>query len=226
MADIKFNDQWKQLLANYLGSDQFKATADFIRSEYTYGKKIYPHHNNIFNALNLISPDKVKVIILGQDPYHGPGQAMGLSFSVPASIKNPPSLKNIFKELESELGYKSKAELKFNGDLSCWAKQGVLLLNSVLTVEAGKPGSHAKKGWEDFTDHIISQLSNYKSGLVFMLWGNYAKQKLSLIDEGKHLVLRAPHPSPFSAHSGFFGCDHFIGANRYLKNRSKSVIKW
>lgn len=226
MKEVKLNNHWKQLLANYLDSDQFKATADFVRSEYLSSKKIYPHPKNIFNALNLTVPDQVKVVILGQDPYHGEDQAMGLSFSVPASVKNPPSLQNIFKELESELGHKSAAEHKFNGDLSCWAKQGVLLLNSVLTVEAGKPGSHAKKGWEDFTDHIISQLSESKSGLVFMLWGNYAKQKLSLIDANKHLILTSPHPSPFSAHSGFFGCGHFVQTNRYLKSINKKEIKW
>lgn len=226
MVEIKLNKQWKDLLADYLNSDQFQETADFVRGEYLSGKKIYPHPKNVFNALNLTSPDEVKVVILGQDPYHGPNQAMGLSFSVPADVKNPPSLQNIFKELEAELGQKSQAELKFNGDLTNWAEQGVLLLNSVLSVEAGKAGSHSGKGWEEFTDCIISQLSKSQNNLVFMLWGNYAKQKLSLIDQNKHLVLTAAHPSPFSAYSGFFGCKHFVQANQYLKFSQKSAIKW
>jgi uracil-DNA glycosylase len=223
---VKLNQKWLDLLSDYIENQEFKSLSNEISNEYLSGKKIYPHPKNIFEALNLTSPDEVKVIILGQDPYHGPDQAMGLSFSVPASIKNPPSLQNIFKELESEIGHKSQAELKFKGDLSCWAKQGVLLLNSVLTVEAGKPGSHAKKGWEDFTDHIISQLSKTKSGLVFLLWGNYAKQKLSLIDSNKHLILTAAHPSPLSAYNGFFGCGHFVSANEYLRSNSKEEITW
>lgn len=226
MAEIKLKEQWEDLLADYLNTEEFKSTAEFVRGEYLSGKKIYPHPKNIFNALNLTPPDKVKVVILGQDPYHGPGQAMGLSFSVPPEVKNPPSLQNIFKELESELGEKSQAETKFKGDLTSWAEQGVLLLNSVLSVEAGKPGSHAGKGWEAFTDYIISQLSETQDNLVFMLWGNYANKKLSSVDQNKHLVLSAAHPSLFSAHSGFFGCNHFIKANEYLKLNSKQQIKW
>ena len=226
MLEIKLKVEWKQLLGDYLDSDKFQDTADFVRQQYLSGKTIYPKSENIFRALNLSAPQNVKVVILGQDPYHGPNQAMGLSFSVPAEVKNPPSLANIFKELEAELGQKSAAELKFKGDLTNWAEQGVLLLNSVLSVEAGKPGSHASQGWEDFTDQIISKLSESQSGLEFMLWGNYAKSKLSLIDGAKHLVLSAPHPSPLSAYSGFFGCNHFVKANDYLKLNNKTEIVW
>jgi uracil-DNA glycosylase len=226
MNKIKLNQQWLELLSSHLKRQEFINLISEINQEYLDGERTYPQPDKIFNALNLTSPGEVKIVILGQDPYHGPGQAMGLSFSVPAELKNPPSLKNIFKELESELGHKSEAELKFNGDLTTWAKQGVLLLNSVLTVKAGKPGSHSRRGWEQFTDGIISELSNNYSGIIFMLWGNYAKQKLSLIDLDKHTVLTAPHPSPFSAHSGFFGCNHFIEANRQLEANGKDEIKW
>ncbi len=223
---IKLNQEWLELLSSHLNQQQFINLTSEIKQEYLAGEKIYPHPSKIFNALNLTPPGEVKVVILGQDPYHGPGQAMGLSFSVPASVKNPPSLKNIFKELESELGHKSDAEIKHGGDLTNWAEQGVLLLNSVLTVKAGKPGSHSGRGWEQFTDGIISELSNNYSGIIFMLWGNYAKQKLSLIDASRHTVLTAPHPSPFSAHSGFFGCNHFISANQQLEAGGKAEIKW
>ena len=226
MNKIKLNQEWLELLSSHLEQQQFINLTSKIKQEYLAGEKIYPQPGKIFNALNLTPPSEVKVVILGQDPYHGPGQAMGLSFSVPVSVKNPPSLKNIFKELENELGHKSQAELKFNGDLTSWAEQGVLLLNSVLTVKAGKPGSHSGRGWEQFTDAIISELSNNYRGIIFMLWGNYAKQKLSLIDIDKHTVLTAPHPSPFSAHSGFFGCNHFISANQQLKLSDKTEIKW
>lgn len=223
---VKLNQEWLELLSSYLNQQQFINLTSEIKREYLAGEKIYPHPSKIFNALSLTAPGKVKVVILGQDPYHGPGQAMGLSFSVPVSVKNPPSLKNIFKELESELGHKSDAEIKHDGDLTSWAEQGVLLLNSVLTVKAGKPGSHSGRGWEQFTDGIISELSNNYSGIIFMLWGNYAKQKLSLIDASRHTVLTAPHPSPFSAHSGFLGCNHFVSANQKLKLSGKAEIKW
>ena len=226
MAEIKLSSQWQNLLKDYLASDRFRDTTDFARQAYLSSDTIYPHPKNIFRALNLTPPGSVKVVILGQDPYHGAHQAMGLSFSTPPEVKNPPSLQNIFKELESELGHKSDAELKFSGDLTTWAEQGVLLLNSVLTVQAGQAGSHAGKGWEQFTDHIIQRLSEEYSGIIFMLWGNYAKQKLSLIDSTKHLILTAPHPSPFSAHSGFFGCGHFQKANQYLKLNNKEGIEW
>jgi uracil-DNA glycosylase len=223
---VEIKQSWLKILKNFFEAESFKDLMDFVRAEYLAGKVIYPEPENIFKALNLTPFDKVEVVILGQDPYHGDGQAMGLSFSVPEEVRNPPSLRNIFKELEAELGEKSEAEVKFNGDLSCWAKQGVLLLNSVLTVEAGKPGSHSKKGWGDFTDQVIKKISEEKEGVVFILWGNYAKQKLNLIDEDKHLVLMSPHPSPLSAYSGFFGNDHFIKANQWLESKSKKKIEW
>jgi uracil-DNA glycosylase len=223
---VEIKQSWLKILKNFFEAESFKDLMDFVRAEYLAGKVIYPEPENIFKALNLTPFDKVEVVILGQDPYHGDGQAMGLSFSVPEEVRNPPSLRNIFKELEAELGKKSEAEVKFNGDLSCWAKQGVLLLNSVLTVETGKPGSHSKKGWEDFTDQVIKKISEEKEGVVFILWGNYAKQKLNLIDAGKHLVLTSPHPSPFSAHSGFFGNGHFKKANAWLESKNQKEIKW
>lgn len=223
---VEIKQSWLKILKNFFEAESFKDLMDFVRTEYLAGKVIYPEPENIFKALTLTPFDEVKVVILGQDPYHGDGQAMGLSFSVPEEVRNPPSLRNIFKELEVELGEKSEAEVKFNGDLSCWAKQGVLLLNSVLTVETGKPGSHSKKGWEDFTDQVIKKISERKKGVVFMLWGNYAKQKLNLIDADKHLVLMSPHPSPFSAHTGFFGSDHFIKANQWLESKGKKKIEW
>ena len=226
MAEIKLGKNWRKLLSNYLDSDDFQKTASFARQQYLSSKTICPHPKNVFKALNLTDPEDVKVVILGQDPYHGRDQAMGLSFSVPAEVKNPPSLQNIFKELEAELGHKPEAELKFSGDLTAWAEQGVLLLNSVLTVEAGKAGSHTNKGWEQFTDHVISKLSAQYSGIVFVLWGNYAKQKLSLIDQDKHLVLTSSHPSPLSARNGFFGCGHFEKANEYLKLNNKEGVRW
>ena len=223
---VEIKQSWLKILKNFFEAESFKDLMDFVRTEYLAGKVIYPEPENIFKALNLTPFDKVEVVILGQDPYHGDGQAMGLSFSVPEEVRNPPSLRNIFKELEAELGKKSEAEVKFNGDLSCWAKQGVLLLNSVLTVETGKPGSHSKKGWEDFTDQGIKMFSEVIVGVVFILWGHYAKQKLNLIDADKHLVLMSPHPSPFSAHTGFFGSDHFIKANQWLESKGKKKIEW
>jgi uracil-DNA glycosylase len=227
--EVEIEKSWHKILKDYFETESFKDLTAFVQAEYSgniSGKKVYPEPENIFKALTLTPFDEVKVVILGQDPYHGDGQAMGLSFSVPEEVRNPPSLRNIFKELEVELGEKSEAEVKFNGDLSCWAKQGVLLLNSVLTVEAGKPGSHSKKGWGDFTDQVIKKISEEKEGVVFILWGNYAKQKLNLIDEDKHLVLMSPHPSPLSAYSGFFGNDHFIKANQWLESKSKKKIEW
>lgn len=230
---VEIAQNWQRILKDYLETKSFKNLTEFVQAEYSGnipGKEIYPKKESIFRALNLTPFDKVKVVILGQDPYHGENnekiQAVGLSFSVPEEVRKPPSLRNIFKELEAELGEKSEAEVKFNGDLSCWAKQGVLLLNSVLTVKAGKPGSHSKKGWEDFTNQIIKKISDEKEGVVFMLWGIYAKQKLDLIDAEKHLVLISPHPSPFSAHSGFFGNGHFEKANEWLKSKGQNKIEW
>ncbi len=190
---------------------------------YSYIKgSVLPEEENIFNAFNLCPLTKVKVVILGQDPYHGEGQAHGLAFSVPNGIKIPPSLRNIYKELESDLGIAPRT----SGNLESWAKQGVLLLNATLTVLPNTPGSHQGLGWEEFTDSIIKQISTEKSHVVFLLWGKYAQAKASLIDAEKHLVLTAPHPSPFSAYTGFFGSKHFSQTNEYLKNHTYTPIDW
>lgn len=222
---IPLHQNWSKALRVDLESTHFKNLKDQLKASYKKGP-VFPEPTKIFQALNSTPLQNVKVVILGQDPYHTPGQAQGLSFSSPAELKNPPSLQNIFKELEAELGHKSEAELKFNGDLSFWAQQGVLLLNSVLTVEANRAGSHAKIGWEKFTDQVIKTVSNQNQHVVFMLWGNFAKSKAPLIDSQKHLILTAPHPSPFSAYSGFFGCYHFKLCNQYLRNNHKDPIIW
>jgi uracil-DNA glycosylase len=222
---IEIEKSWKNALSEHLQSAKFKALTDFIKREYKT-KQIYPEAKNIFRALNLTPLEKVRVVIIGQDPYHGKNQAQGLSFSVPTELRNPPSLQNIFKELELELGKKPEAEVKFGGDLSCWAKQGVLLLNAVLTVEAGKAGSHANRGWEDLTDEVIRIVSEESENIVFMLWGAYARKKKDLIDNKKHLILESTHPSPFSAHSGFFGSGHFAKANRWLKSKNLDETVW
>jgi uracil-DNA glycosylase len=191
-------------------------------------KKVYPSKENVFKAFKLTSFENLKVVILGQDPYHGEGQAEGLCFSVPKGVRLPPSLQNIFKELASDFQDKRYLENieRRNGHLTKWAKQGVFLLNSVLTVEKGRPGSHAGLGWETFTDEVIRKVSEHKTGIVFLLWGNYAIKKKSLIDIKKHFVLIAPHPSPFSAHTGFFGCKHFSKTNEILKKQGKSEVDW
>lgn len=194
----------------------------FLQAEKEKGVRIYPPGAFIFNALNTTPFDKVKVVLLGQDPYHGAGQAHGLSFSVQKGVATPPSLQNIYKELHSDLGL----AIPPHGDLSSWAEQGVLLLNATLTVQANKAGSHQKKGWELFTDKIISTVSAEKEGVVFLLWGNYAKAKQTLIDPQKHKILAAAHPSPFSAHYGFFGCKHFSKANQYLVSTGKTPVNW
>ncbi len=199
-----------------------RALSAFLKSEKLAGKRIYPAGKHMFAALDAAPFEQVKVVILGQDPYHGPGQAHGLSFSVPDGVPVPPSLSNIFAELERDLGVARPR----NGNLSSWAEQGVLLLNAVLSVEQGQPGSHQGKGWEEFTDAIIQALSQDREGLVFMLWGAYAQKKGRLIDNTRHCVLRAPHPSPLSAHRGFIGCGHFSAANRWLKGRGLSPIDW
>jgi uracil-DNA glycosylase len=222
---VEIAKDWKKVLQEHLKTEGFKSLAGFINQEYKT-KTIYPETRNIFRALNLAPLENIKVVIIGQDPYHGPKQAQGLSFSVPASVKNPPSLVNIFKELEAELGAKSEAELKYDGDLRCWAKQGVLLLNAVLTVEASKAGSHANRGWEDLTNEVIKIVSKEADGVVFLLWGSYARKKKDLIDTKKHLVLESAHPSPLSAYAGFFGNGHFVKANQWLKDRGKKEIKW
>ena len=218
---ITFNNGWDEFLQDVFSSDNYKNLRSFLKNEYL-SQTVYPSMYDIFNCFKVTALDDVKVVILGQDPYHGQGQAMGLSFSVPKGIAVPPSLQNIYKELESDLSIPRPA----HGDLTSWAKQGVLLLNAVLTVRANTPNSHKDKGWETFTDSVIKKLSDKKDGLVFILWGNNARQKKSLIDGQKHLILESPHPSPFSAYSGFFGCKHFSKTNAYLLSKNKPIIDW
>lgn len=223
MIVVKIKGSWKKVLSEYFETENWNNLIDFVEKEYDK-KVVYPAYDKVFEAFNLTDFDKVKVVILGQDPYHGEGQAHGLSFSVPKSLsKLPPSLRNIYKEIEADLGVKKDFK---NGDLSSWAKQGVFLLNSVLTVEENKPASHKNLGWENFTDKVIEVLSKNRKNLVFLLWGNYAKNKIGLIDKNKHLVLTANHPSPFSAHKGFFGCQHFSKTNEFLKSKNVQEIDW
>jgi len=201
MSRLKIEDSWKEILLSELNSTYMQNLSKFLREQITLGKTIYPPGNQIFNAFNKTPFPKVKVVILGQDPYHGENQAHGLSFSVKESIKKPPSLQNIFKELQDDINIK----IPSNGSLEKWANQGVLLLNSCLTVEKGKPGSHKNKGWEIFTDYILKQINSKKSNVVFILWGKYARDKKSFIDDSKHCIIESAHPSPYSAHNGFFG---------------------
>lgn len=218
---VRLDPSWKTLLQEALSQSAFGVLADFVRGEYL-SKKIYPPPAQIFRALDMCPVDRVRVVILGQDPYHGAGQAHGLSFSVAPGVRPPPSLQNIFKELRDDLGI----PLPATGDLTKWAEQGVLLLNATLTVEAGKPGSHQKHGWESFTDAIIQELATKKEHLVFILWGKYAQQKAALIDPKKHLILSAPHPSPYSATSGFFGSKPFSKTNAYLIQHGGQGMDW
>jgi uracil-DNA glycosylase len=213
---------WHQCITSFLTTDIGKALSVFIQQEYTH-HTIYPPYSKIFHALERTSWENIHVVILGQDPYHGPGQAHGLAFSVPPGTPLPPSLKNIYKEIESDCGI---AKDMTSGDLTSWAQQGVLLLNSILTVEAHKPASHHHCGWELCTDMIIQKISKEKERIVFMLWGKYAQSKKNLIDTKKHLVLEASHPSPFSAYRGFFGCKHFSQCNEYLTKYGKKEIGW
>ena len=214
---------WKTLLEPELQKPYWQPLSLEINASYLINEPpVYPHAPLLFNALELCSPKNVRVVILGQDPYHGDGQAMGLSFSVPDGTKNPPSLKNIYKEIASDLDQ----AIPTSGNLTHWAKQGVLLLNATLTVEAANAGSHQGKGWEQFTDQIIKTVSDEQDHVVFMLWGKFAEAKSSLVDESKHLILSAPHPSPLSAHRGFLGSKHFSLCNEYLKNHSIKPIKW
>ncbi len=219
--EVKLEASWKELLKDEFEKPYFKDLAEFVRNEYQSGT-VYPSPKFIFNALDSLPVDRVKVVILGQDPYHGPGQAHGLSFSVPAGVSLPPSLQNIYKEMATDLG---KA-MPISGNLEHWVKQGVLLLNATLTVKAGQAGSHQNKGWEQFTDAIIHRLADKKEHLVFILWGNYAQRKGAFIDPSKHLVLKAAHPSPFSAHSGFFGSKPFSQTNKYLEEHDQTPIDW
>ena len=221
-ASIGLIDSWKELLLEEFTKDYMKDLKSFLVSRYIAQKTVYPQKSQIFNALNITSFESVKVVLLGQDPYHGPFQAHGLSFSVNKGVNLPPSLKNIFQELKNDLNIENSQY----GDLSHWAKQGVLLLNSILTVERGKPGSHQNRGWERFTDVIIQKLNGKRDHLVFLLWGSYARNKGQFIDTTKHLVLAAPHPSPFSAHKGFFGSKPFSKINTYLTRRHQKPIDW
>ncbi len=213
---------WSQQLDFIFKQDYYQQLLEFLEYESEHNKTIYPPKDQIFNAFDLSSFENTKVIILGQDPYHNEGQAHGLSFSVPKGVSIPPSLRNIYQELLSDLDITPSQ----SGNLTHWASQGVLLLNSVLTVEKNSPGSHAKSGWVDFTDTVIDILNEKKQNLVFLLWGAYAQKKAELIDQNKHLVLTAAHPSPFSAHKGFFGCKHFSQTNDYLKMHNQQTIDW
>ena len=217
---VKISNEWDEILKEEFSSKTYLELREFLKEEYS-SKTIFPDMYNIFNALKLTALKDIKVVILVHDPYHEQGQAMGLSFSVPKGIKIPPSLVNIFKEIKNEYGYELNT-----GDLTGWAKQGVLLLNAVLTVREGFANSHKDKGWEFFTDAIVKKVSKLTSGVVFILWGANARKKASLIDKSKHLILESAHPSPLSAYNGFFGCGHFKKANEYLEKQHRQQIDW
>mgnify|MGYP003616178430 FL=1 len=218
---VKLNASWKEVLMNEFEKDYFKKLTDFVQNEYNT-KTIYPPQSEIFSAFDFTPFENVKVVILGQDPYHGEGQANGLSFSVADGIKLPPSLRNIYKELKDDVGI----EISTSGNLESWAKQGVLLLNATLTVEATKAGSHQKKGWETFTDAVIQKLSDQKENLVFILWGAYAQKKGAKIDRNKHFVIESAHPSPLGAYRGFWGSKPFSTTNQFLKSKNITEIDW
>ena len=222
MSEIKLEVSWKSYLEDEFAADYMQNLGKFLRAEKAAGRKIYPPGHEIFQAFALTPFDLVKVVILGQDPYHGYGQAHGLSFSVPAGVIKPPSLQNIFKEMSSDLGIPQPG----HGNLENWAKQGVLMLNSVLTVEQGRAGAHVGKGWERFTDAAIDQLNSARDNLVFVLWGRKAQQKCSIVDPHRHKIIMSSHPSPLSAHNGFFGSKPFSRANSYLVNHNISPIDW
>jgi len=219
--EVKIAPEWKVYLKQEFDKPYFNALAAFVKEEYQT-QTVYPPGKEIFNAFNYCDFEDVRVVIIGQDPYHGPGQANGLCFSVRENVKMPPSLVNIFKEIRQDLG----KPIPPNGDLSRWAKQGVLLLNATLTVRASAPGSHQNKGWEAFTDAVIKEISDRKQHVVFLLWGAYAQKKGEIIDRSKHLVLMSAHPSPFSADRGFFGNKHFSKTNEYLKSKGLQEIDW
>lgn len=219
--EVNIESSWNEALSNTFQQKSFKDLVAFVKDEYA-STKVYPPGKEIFNAFDHCPLDSVKVVILGQDPYHGPGQAHGLSFSVKPGVQFPPSLLNIFKEIETDLG----KPMPQNGDLTRWADQGVFLLNATLTVRAHQAGSHQRKGWEEFTDEVIRTVSDTQENVVFLLWGAYAQKKSALIDGSKHLILKAPHPSPLSSYRGFFGCKHFSKANTYLVSNGKKPIDW
>ncbi|MCS7298286.1 MAG: uracil-DNA glycosylase [Bacteroidia bacterium] len=222
MAEVNIEVSWKALLQEEFTKPYFEALVAFLKDEVRKGKTIYPPGRLIFHAFELCPVEKVKVVILGQDPYHGPGQAHGLCFSVPKGVPFPPSLQNIFKELQEDVGVPPPS----HGDLTGWAVQGVFLLNAILTVEAQKPASHRGKGWETFTDRVIQLVSQVRPHVVFMLWGQYARSKKPLIDKERHLILEAAHPSPYSAAQGFLGCRHFSKANAFLISYGMEPIDW
>jgi uracil-DNA glycosylase len=220
--EVQIDESWKQLLDDEFQQPYFSTIREILRDEKQRQVIIYPPGQLIFNAFNLTPLDKLKVVIIGQDPYHGAGQAHGLSFSVPDGVQPPPSLQNIFKELNNDLGI----PVSQSGNLTKWAQQGVMLLNALLTVRANQPASHHDIGWEIFTNAVIRNISSEKRGIIFLLWGKYAQEKAALIDLTKHHVLKAPHPSPFSANNGFFGCKHFSKTNELLLKNGKEAIDW
>ncbi|MCY4427990.1 MAG: uracil-DNA glycosylase [Halieaceae bacterium] len=219
---IQLEDSWLKALGNEFEQEYMRQLRSFLQAEKAARRVIYPPGPQIFNAFKHTPLPSVKVIILGQDPYHGPGQAHGLCFSVPEGIDIPPSLQNIYRELEQDLGVPAPR----HGCLTSWAEQGVLLLNSVLSVRRGQAASHQGRGWEQFTDRVIAEINQQRQGAVFMLWGSYAQRKGAMVDAGKHLLLKAPHPSPLSAHRGFFGCRHFSRANDYLQQQGQTPVNW
>ncbi|MFK7970924.1 MAG: uracil-DNA glycosylase [Bacteroidia bacterium] len=224
MSDVKIEASWKAALKDEFAKSYFQQLRAFLYQEKTNGAQIFPPGKSIFSAFEATSFDKVKVVILGQDPYHGPNQAHGLSFSVLPGVPVPPSLRNMYQELFEDPAV--QFIIPQHGHLQAWADQGVLMLNAILTVRAHEAASHQKKGWEQFTDAVIKQLNEQKEGLVFMLWGSYAQKKGAVLDTEKHLVLKAPHPSPLSAYRGFFGCRHFSLTNHYLLQHEKEAINW
>ncbi len=222
MPEIKIHESWKDQLQPEFDREYMAKLRQFLRGEKAAGKVIYPHSSNWFRAMQLTQLDNVRVVILGQDPYHGQGQAHGLCFSVPSGVRTPPSLVNIYKEIQTDLGIARPA----HGNLEYWAQQGILLLNSVLTVEAGQAASHQKRGWETFTDAVIRAVNENREPAVFLLWGAYAQKKAAFVDRERHLVLSAAHPSPLAAHNGFFGCKHFSKTNLFLQNNGGKPIDW
>lgn len=221
--DVKINDSWKQVLKEEFEKPYFDQIVNFLKTERAAGKTTFPSGPNIFNTFNKTPFDKVKVVILGQDPYHGIGQAHGLSFSVLPGVKIPPSLQNIFKEIKADIGVENSPNF---GDLTHWAEQGILLLNAALTVRNGEPMSHAKIGWTQFTDAVIKTISDKKENVIFLLWGKFAQDKQVLINTDSHYILKAAHPSPLSAHNGFFGCKHFSKTNEILVKQGENPIDW
>lgn len=221
MAEVRIAQDWKEILEAEFQKPYFDELVSFVRSEYASGE-VYPAGRNIFRAFDKCPFDKLKVVIIGQDPYHGPGQANGLCFSVNEGVAFPPSLQNIFKEVRDDVG----TEVPVSGELDRWAEQGVLLLNAVLTVRAHNAASHAGRGWELFTDAVVRAIAERKRGVVYMLWGSYAQRKCAIVDGSQNLILRAVHPSPLSAYRGFFGCRHFSAANAYLESQGSSPIVW